>query len=346
MLDAAELAIGFISTRSWADSYQFCRDHPEVLGSDVDQALAELEQRSEREGDAAMRDTARRMRSILATCRRDGLDLGYANARLEHAQRQLAAANGADRADLLTLVMKTWFERFEITGDQADLDHAVEFAEQAAKAAPGDYMALANLADMEELRFRRFGDLWDMISMADHQRAAVRAGRNAPRSDQYELQLHLAQRSYLQAEVTRRHSALDQKSAREMTTEAVEAAQMALRLAESDSEERFHGLPALVDAVQLRYVIFGSLEDLDLAITALDELASSRVGSQRALLALRGLAVNWRERSNRTNSVDDLQRAVQALIRWLEGTPLDAPDRARAVVDLEEWQAQLNARGR
>jgi hypothetical protein len=314
-----------------------------VLGDDVDQALAELEEQFDREGDAGGRDGVRRARATLAACRHDGLELGFANAELEQAQRQLAAASGTERARLLTEVGKAWYGRFEVTGDQADLDHAVGFAGQAAEAAPGDYAALADLSGVEELRYRRFGEMGDLFQMADHQRAAVQAGRNAPKRDQYELQVRLAVRITLEAGVLRRYSTLDEQTARQKMTEAVDAAQASLRLAEADSRERFDGLAALVDAIRLRYTTFGSLEDLDTAIAALDELASGWTGTRRSAKAWRELAQTLQERSKRTNSPEDLRQAVQDLARWLAVTPLDAPDRATAVTDLERWQAQLAA---
>ncbi len=346
MPDAAGLAVSFLNTRTWAESLQFCRDHPEVLGDDVDKALAELEGRFDREGDSGSREQVRRARATLAACRRDGLELGFANAELEQAQRQLDAATGPDRAKLLTEVGKGWYGRFEVTGEQADLDHAVDFASQAAEAAPGDYTALADLSGVEELRYLRFGDMWDLSQMAENQRAAVRAGQNAPKRDQYELQVRLAVRVTMEAGALRRLGALDEQTARQKMTEAAQAAQAALDLAEPDSTERSDALAALVDAVRLRYTTFGSVKDLDLAVAAYDELASSWTGTQRAVVVWRRLAQALEERSKRTNSPDDLQRAVNVLGRWLALTPIDAADRTAAVADLERWQAQLAAQGR
>ena len=150
MPDAAGLAVGFLGTRTWAESLQFCRDHPEVLGDDVDGALAELERRLDSEGDMGGRDAVVQARATLAACRRDGLELGFASAELEQARRQLAAAEGRDRAKRLTEVGKAWYGRFEVTGDPGDLHYAVDFARQAVEAAPGDDAALADLAGVEE----------------------------------------------------------------------------------------------------------------------------------------------------------------------------------------------------
>lgn len=179
--------------------------------------------------------------------------------------------------------------------------------------------------------------------MAGHQRAALRAGRDAPTRDQYELQVRLAVRITLQAGVLKRLGALDDKAAAKLMTEAVEAAHACLGLAEPGSRARFDGLVALIDALRLRHTTFGSLGDLDAAVTACEELASSRTGSRRALEARRSLALTLKERSDRTNSPDDLQQAVNALGEWLAVTPRGTPDRATAVADLQRWQAQFAA---
>lgn len=345
MPDAAELAVGFLDTRSWAEARQYCGDHPEVLSDDVDQALGELERRLDREGDMGGRDRARQARAILAASRSDGPELGFANSELEQAQRELAAAEGRDRANSLTQVGKAWYRRFEVTGDPADLDHAVDFARQAVEAAPGDYAALADLAGVEESRFRKFGELGDAAHMAEDQQAAVRAGRNAPKRDQYELQVRLAARLTLWTGLLKRYGFLDDAGVT-MMTEAVDAAQASLSLAEPDSRQRYDALGALLDALHLRYMTLGSMEDLDTAITAYEELVSDWAGTPRSLPARRGLAQTLQERSKRANSPDDLRRAVNELSAWLAVTPLDAPDRAAAVADLEQWQAQLAAQRR
>lgn len=106
---------------------------------------------------------------MLVGYRRDGLELGFANAELEQAQRQLAEASDQDRAELLSQLGKAWYARFGVTGEPADLNHAVDLARQAAEAAPGDYRVLADLASAEEVRFRAFGELgtstrWPAIS--------------------------------------------------------------------------------------------------------------------------------------------------------------------------------------
>ena len=344
MADAAGLAGRFLGMRTWPESLQFCREHPEMLSEEVDQALAQLEQQFDREGDTASRDGVRRAHATLAACRRDGLELGFANAELEQAQRQLATANGEDRPDRLSQLGKAWYRHFEVTGDPADLNHAADFALQATEAAPGDYRMLADLAGVEEARFRKFGELGDLFRMADHQQAAVRAGREAPDRDQYELLVYLAVRITLQAGVLKGYGMLDEKTAMQLTTEAVEAAQACLGLAEPDSRQRYDGLAALINALRMRYMAFGSLQDLDAAIAACEEIVSHWTGTPRALYARRDLALTLQERSKRTNSPGDLRRAVRELSAWLEVTPLDAPDRAAAAGNLEQWQAQLAAK--
>jgi hypothetical protein len=236
------------------------------------------------------------------------------------------------------------YGRFKVSGEEADLHHAVDFAGQAAEARPDDWGALADLAGLEEVRYRRSGDMGDLLRMAEHQRAAVAAGRNAPRRDQYELQVRLAVRVTLEAGVLKQWSMLDEPAAQRKMTEAVEGAQASLRLAEPDSRERFDGLAALLDAIRLRYLAFGSLADLDTAIAALDEL-SGWTGSPRALKARIELAQTLQERSKRTNSREDLQRAIQTLSQWLASTPFGAPGRAAAEAELERWQAQLAGTG-
>jgi hypothetical protein len=351
MPDAAGLAVDFLGMRSLEEARQFCRDHPEVLSDYVDQALGELERRLGCEGDMGGRDAVRQARDTLAACRRDGLELGFANAELQQAQRQLVAAESRDRAKRLTQVGKAWYGRFEVTGDPADLNHAVDFARQAVETTPGDYAALADLAGVEESRFRKFGEWGDGAHMAEHQQAAVRAGRNAPKRDQYELHVRLAVRLTLWTGLLKQYGFLDEDEAQaeigiRMMTEAVDAAEASLSLAEPYSRQRYEGLAALIDALHVRYTTLGSLQDLDRAIAAYEELASDWAGTPRALPARRGLARTLHERSKRTDSPDDLRRAVQELSVGLEVTPLDAPDRAAAVADLERWQAQLAAKGR
>jgi hypothetical protein len=344
MPSAEELAVGFVNTRSWAEARQFCREHPEVLNDDVDRALAALESQLDREGNAARLDRVRGARALLGACRRDGLELGLANAELDQAQQQAAAAGDQDRAERLSQVGRAWYALFDVTGERTNLDYAVDFARQAAQAATGDYRMLADLAGLEEAQFRKSGELGDLFHMADHQRAALRAGHDAPEHDQYGLQVYLAVRLTLQAGVLKRAGLLDEKTAAGLMTEAVEAARASLALTKPGSRERSDGLAALLDALKLRYMTFGSVADLDAAIAACQELASGWAVSLRALEARRQLALTLQERSKRTNSVDDLQRAADALAGWLAATPADTPpDRAAAVADLERWQAQLAA---
>jgi hypothetical protein len=345
MADAASLAVGLLGKRSYAEAHRFCRDHPETLGEDVDRALAELERELDREANMGDRDAVRVARATLDRCRRDGLELGFASAELEYAQRHLDGAGDTERARRLSQVGKAWHGRFHVTGDRADLDHAVDFARQAAQAAPGDYAALADLAGVMELRYRRFHEMGDLYQTAEHQQAAARAGRNAPDRDRYQLQVLLAVRLTLLAGTLRQLGVLDEPTAMRLMTEAVGGAKAGLGLAEPDSRQRFEALVALVDALRLRYETFGSLSDLDTAVTACGEIASGWMGTPEAVSARQHLARALEERSRRGSSPADLLRAVNELSAWLAFTPLGAPGRSEAVNDLEVWQKRLASEG-
>ena len=84
MPDAEGLAVSFLSTRTWAESLQFCRDHPEVLGDDV-KAWAELSVSLTAKATSARRGLS----GTRHTCRVPWwtrLELGFANAELEQAR--------------------------------------------------------------------------------------------------------------------------------------------------------------------------------------------------------------------------------------------------------------------
>jgi hypothetical protein len=341
MPDPAALAVDFLRTTNWAQARQFCAEHPEVLSPAVDQALAGLAHQFDTEGDPESAAIVSRARTALAGCRQNGIPLGFADAELDQAQRELASATGPDRAELLAGVGRAWYGRFEVTGDRTDLDQAVLFAEQAVAVAPGSYVALADLAGVEETRYRRFSELGDLARMADHQQAAVDAGYDAPRGHRYELAVRLAVRLTLRAGVLQRYGFLAGDAAVAELTRAVEAARTALELAGPDSRQRYDALAALIDALSQRYRTGGSLADLSSGISANQELIAGWPDSPRATAAWRSLAYALAVRSERSGQPEDLRQAVAALGHWLDQTPVETPGRAVVVGDLERWQAQL-----
>jgi len=95
MPDAAGLGVSFLNTRTWGESLQSCRDHPEVLDDDVDRALAELKRRFDREGDAASHLATVRSTRIILRERHTARPAG-ASVRLARDLGRVRFTTGAD----------------------------------------------------------------------------------------------------------------------------------------------------------------------------------------------------------------------------------------------------------
>jgi hypothetical protein len=348
---APELALRFLTSRTWPQRRQIYAEHPELLEPEVDHAFAALLRQFELEGDTSGQAAVRQVRALLAACRDAGPELGFNQAQIESVDEQLTAvpASSPVRIQMLETLGQLWSDRFGITQAEADLDHAVDTARQAATASAGltaEARELDLLSGLLRRRFLSFHSVHDIFEMLEIQRAAVRQGQTAPQRYRCLVNMHLATRINLYVDVMAQMRVLDRETAETVLAEAVDAARVCLSLAGPDSVDRINGLQALVEALRLRYQCFGSLEDLDAAIDGYETLVSlTGSGSPDGKSSQRNLARTLRERSKRTNSREDLSRAAQTLSSWLTATPLAEAGRAEAVAELEQWQAELGGRG-
>jgi len=349
---AVKLAQSFLTAPTWTQWRQLYDEHPEVLGPEVDAALASLLRQLELEGDKSGQEAVLRIRALIAACRDVGPELGFNKAQMQYVNEQLAAAPPSSpvRIDMLETISQLWVGRFGITQAEADLDHAVDAARQVVAASTGlatEARQLDILSGYVRQRFLHFHEWQDCIEMVELQRTAVQRGRDAPQRDRCLLHMHLATRITMYIDVTRQIHVMDEETARALLAEAVDAARACLDLAEPISADRLDGLQALIEALRMRYRGFGSLEDLNAAFDGYEELISlSSPGSPSGMSSRRNLARSLHERSVRTHSRDDLQRAALTLSGWLAATPIGEAGRAEAAAELERWQEQLGANQR
>jgi tetratricopeptide (TPR) repeat protein len=353
----AELVAAFVEAPSWAASERMVTDFPWLLSDEADRVIAAAAGTA----DAATARAYEVHRALLADARRLGVAAAFrdrildgvpealhepwlAAARsserylldrgdddLDDAIRDLAALLAdprftqapADRRALMAHALGTAsIDRYSSGGAPADLDRAIEaFRVTAATAEAGDPERpdyLAAVGNALAMRHDRTGDLDDLRGSIEALRDAIGLlGDDDPL---------LAGRL---GELAASCGALyDITGGPEHLAEAIETARRAVAVADRapDEADRAALLNNLVNCLVLRYERSGDLGDLRAA--AGHAARAVRIGADEPYLPvlLTTLGSTLLLRYERDNSVETLDRAVDALDRAAATFPPGSPD--------------------
>lgn len=234
-----------------------------------------------------------------------------------------------DRAVFLHGLGGDLFERFHSTSSMADLDRAIEVANEAIEYTtqqhPDRPRHLDNLATRLGTRFGIVGSMDDLnraIELADMAVEATPPG-------------HLLRGRFLGNLAIWLCKRYEETSLFDDVDRSVRAADMAAEVSSEDPSSQANYLSILSNSLGRRYQQTGSRDDLDRAISVAElSLEAPDQDSIHRIAYLNTLGLWLGERADRTGSKADLDRAVEATDMALEAIPPDHPDRVICLINL------------
>jgi tetratricopeptide (TPR) repeat protein len=252
-------------------------------------------------------------------------DLRGIDAKIDHWRSAEQTPAGDDPRDpekpkVLNDLGLSLFHRFQVSGDAAVLDEAVEKIRAAVRATPADAPRragrLVNLAVLLQARYELTGAMTDLDAAVDAAQDAVEA---TPEQDAA-LARHL---SLLTGIRNLRYSHTQDPDDLDRLVDAADAAARAAALDDPDLPRYRSNLAA---ALGIRHERTGEAADLNAAI------AAARAAGDGHVPALLNLAESLMSRYDGAGDPDDLSEALRVTEKAVESAAVGDADRARVLV--------------